>query len=123
MPDHELPYIFPDRDIVNSDAWNGTLERMGLDFYGYPEKPMPAVVTDEYGGSCIHGVIEIFPYYWGDDDKLIQRSNLIIHKEDGTDFVLNWYKYPFRAALMSQDLDKTQMIALLEDALDRISDC
>jgi len=94
-------YLFPDRDIVNSDEWENLCEKINVDVcYGYPLDSD----YDFYGFD--NEIFTIRPYYWGEDDEIENLPNFL-YKPTG--FEIEWYKYAFRAASMNQDLNEQQI--------------
>lgn len=87
------------------DLFVETLEKMGIDLYGYLDDDASPMKAYERSGDLGDGLVEhyeirtplfvIRPFYWGDDDRVYRLPNfewLPWHLE------VDWYKYPFRDA-------------------------
>lgn len=68
------------------------LDEIGLDSYGYVEdEKLKEYQTDR--GGFENDTFIINPYYWGDDESIMQEHNFI-YKPTG--YEIDWYKYPLR---------------------------
>lgn len=97
-------YEFPDRDIVDSHAWQLILELTDSDGYMF---------TEDEGHKNSRGgyeddVVAMRPYWWGDSDDPEANKPNLVYKPTG--FEIMWYKYPFRDSYMNQDLTYDEVI-------------
>ena len=79
------------------------LTKNGFDAYGYHK---------EHGDVFENEVFIIRPYYWGDDEALMDLPNFE-YKPD--DIKINWYKYPLRDAYCNKDIDINKFRDLLKE--------
>lgn len=108
-------YPIINRDLVNSWQWRRLWETVidEDDSYGYTKRKK---FENERGGYS-DKVLEINPYYWGDDDKEAERHNFI-YKPTG--FWIDWYKYPFRDSYMSDNYTDKQLKDLWNKIYDEV---
>jgi hypothetical protein len=60
------------------------------------------------------------PYYWGDDESKADLPNFV-YKPEGIE--ISWYKYPFRDAYCSKNINEAgfvDMLAECEKSLDSV---
>ena len=120
-------YVFPDRALADSRSWTGLLDSVHADAGGCllragreSSRYGNSIVRDAYGGFAFRmpdGTIlfEIFPYYWGEDEKLRTRHNFVYKPGTEDEFAIDWYKYPFRDAYMSKPASKTMLKRMFEE--------
>ena len=84
-------FVFPQNFMKDKSVWEALLKKAGLDFYGS---------SDDDSEFFENDVFIIRPYYWGNDEKLMDLSNFV-YKPEG--FEINWYKYPFRDSYMNKN--------------------
>lgn len=116
-------YAFPDRALADSKSWTGLLDSVHADEYGNLLRAgweNDNIVRDAYGGVSFRmpdGTIlfEIFPYYWGEDEKLQERNNFVYKPGTEGEFAIDWYQYPFRDAYMSKPASKTMLKRMFEE--------
>lgn len=51
------------------------------------------------------------------DDCLLLRHNFVYHKGQDDEFVIDWYKYPFRDSYMNIDYDENQIKEIFKDCI------
>lgn len=99
------------------------LDECGFDCYGHIEDDdieeqfcFPKEAEDE-DGTWSHTHIfqnETFmlnPYYWGDNEELIQFPNFIYYP---TRLEISWYKYPMRAAVSNKEFTKEEFYEMID---------
>lgn len=96
-------FEFPDREIVNSNEWCSITELLNMDYH-----------MDDFDNETF----TIRPYYWGEDEELMELPNFI-YKPTG--FEIQWYKYPFRDSYMNQDLSKKEIINIFKKCVNSIN--
>lgn len=62
-------------------------------------------------------VFMLMPYYWGDDEKVLEQPNFRYKPEDIQIF---WYKHPFRDATISKNMSPDAFRAMLGACLDSV---
>lgn len=117
-------YEFPDRKLVESKSWRDLVTALGADEYMYiPNKDQwldELVILDTYGQWNFYNkegqvLFQIFPYYWGDDEKLRAQHNFVYKPGTPEELAIDWYKYPFRDAYMSSPVSKTELKRIFEE--------
>lgn len=89
------------------------MEDIGLDSYGY----VPVWASDSLKkyqtarGGFENDVFIINPYYWGEDETEMAKSNFIFKK---TGYELQWYKYPLRDSYANQDISFAEFKEMIE---------
>lgn len=78
-----------DRKLQYSLLWNDLLEKLNLDVYA----------MDNHGNGFENEIFAIRPYNWNDEN-----DELANFEYKPKEFSIEWYKYPFRASYMNQDL-------------------
>jgi hypothetical protein len=89
------------------------LERIGCDYHGYAD---PNRKKDggwiNYRGGLSSRKFDIYPYYWGEDDKEAAKPNFIYHP---TGLEIQWYKYPLRGSYSNQKITYEELCEILKD--------
>ena len=85
------------------DLFVEKLEEIDVDAYGHYEGPLEKYKNDR--GGITTDVIEINPYWWGDDDNdfEIEKPNFFYKP---TDLKISWYKYPMRDSYSNKPLEE-----------------
>ena len=110
---------FPvDRDLIEPVFW----DEFGDVFDTYmffmskdPEKKKH--ITDR--GGYENGVFKVNPYYWGEDEDIMDEPNFI-YKPEGIE--ISWYKYPMRDAYSSVLLTKDRAKEIFRICRESIND-
>ena len=110
--------------IPRTEGYQGVfgafLERSGFGSYGEVVNPKlnPFRTVDDLGFE--NDTFIIRPYYWGDDEEKMDLPNFV-YKPKG--IVISWYKYPFRDAYCSKNVNEAEfadMLAECEKSLDSV---
>lgn len=103
------------------DTFYEFLENAGFDGYGNVSKEelkvhLKTVEKSDYGHMQIfdNGVFKLFPYYWGEDEKLENIPNFIIADMN---YELSWYKYPLRDSYANKLLTYDEFKSALDKCL------
>ena len=69
--------------------------------------------TDEHmtkRGGYENETFLINPYYWGDEEGIIEEPNFIYKPED---IKIWWYKYPFRSSYINKNIQFYDFVDIL----------
>ena len=92
LSDSNMFRVEPREDY--QEAFCKFLDSVGGDMYGFLD------VCDE-NGWYDDDVFTVRPYYWGEDEDMIDLPNFV-YKPTGLEIF--WYKYPMRSAESNQDV-------------------
>ena len=84
-------------------------EAADLDMYGYADRD----VATERGGFE-NDVFHIEPYYWGDDEDIMDEPNF---RYKPTGFELHWYKYPLRDSYCNKNITYGEYCDMIEKCI------
>lgn len=87
------------------------LDEIGLDGYGYVEDEGLKEYTTDRGGFE-NDIFVINPYYWGDDESIMEEHNFI-YKPTG--YEIDWYKYPLRDSYANKKLTFKEFKEILNE--------
>ena len=90
------------------------MEEIGVGSRGYDKDP------DETYATFDNEVFTIRPYYWGDDEEIMELPNFVYKP---TNFQIQWYKYPLRDSYMNQNITVEQFKRIINDCKKSIKDC
>ena len=90
------------------------MEQIGVGLRGYDKDP------DDTYATFDNEVFTIRPYYWGDDEEIMELPNFVYKP---TNFQIQWYKYPLRDSYMNQDITIEQFKQIIDDCKKSIKDC
>lgn len=86
------------------------LDNIGCDYYGIADDQDNPHVNAR--GGITTKLFCVNPYYWGDDEREIERPNFIYHP---TGYSLMWYKYPLRDSYANHELTYEDFDSMLTD--------
>lgn len=86
------------------------MEDLGFDSYGhYVEEKFDNNIKYEPKEIYEDEVLMVNPYYWGEDEELMNMHNFIYKPMN---LEIDWYKYPLRDSYSNQFLVKEQLIQM-----------
>ena len=94
--------------------------KAGLDGYGRPTtaKTLEKLTTTEDGIGYENDTFIIRPYYWGDEEMLMDLPNFV-YKPTG--LTIRWYKYPMRDAYASEDISVEAFKEICRNCLESLN--
>lgn len=102
-------------EIPRTDEYEGEFQRWlqsnGFNEYGEIDDQKLSQFVNKDGRFC-NGTFAVFPYYWGDEERLIRTPNFEYIPKKVRVF---WYKYPMRDASISKNLSPEEFHKMLED--------
>lgn len=102
------------------------MEKLHLDYHGYYHeryysKENETVDNEMYDssfktdrGGFENDTFVINPYYWGDDESIMEEPNFI-YKPTG--YHIDWYKYPFRDSYANKELSESEFKDIVEQCI------
>ena len=116
-----MNYNFPNRDIVQSKEWRELVDNvLNLDSYCYRNDNEP-YIDNHYSFS--NDTFAIAPFSWDDEDIDDDNNGNNIfpnfwYKPIG--LKIWWYKYPFRASEMNQDVTEDDILSIFQKCIDSV---
>lgn len=101
-------------------VFSAFLERSGFGSYGEILNEKLEQYRTADGCGFENDVFVLRPYYWGEDEKKMELPNFYFKPKK---VEIRWYKYPFRDAYCSTDIDEMgfmYMLAECEKSLDDV---
>jgi len=118
-----MSYNIPNRDIVNSKEWRKLVDDvLELDSYCQRNDNMPYI---DNHFSFSNTTFAIAPFSWNDDDIDDENNGNNTFPNFWyklTDLKIWWYKYPFRASEMNQDLTEQEILNIFQKCIDSVID-
>ena len=109
MKERYYPYTL-DREALQ-DIFSDFLNDIGCDCYGIPKNGSPADQPRTKDNATVDNpVFTIRPYYWGDDEDIMDLPNFVYKPEN---ICITWYKYPLRGAECNVKLSQKKLIEIL----------